>query len=155
MPATGRQQIIAAKRRAQVLELRLAGLTYDQIADHLNITPQAAYMDVERVLTQTLMERTRNVDLLIEEQLAVLVRMRGAAWRNAVKGDVRSIDTVLKITDRICKLLRLDPGFDINIEVSSVDAIERQIAQLNKQIALEATQYDWEDQPGGIPSFEA
>ncbi len=101
------------------------------------------------------MERSRNVDILVEEQLAILARMRRAAWPSAVQGDVRSIDMVLKIVRETVNLQRLNPDLNVNVEVTSVDAIERQIQQLNKQMTLEESQYEWEADSSGVQAVEA
>jgi hypothetical protein len=154
--ASKAQQIVTAKRRAQAVELKLAGLTYQQIADQLGYAGRsAAAVDIDRALEQHVMERTRNVDLLIEEQLLVLLRMRRAFWGDAVKGDKGAGDMVLKVTDRICKLLKLDPTLQVNLEITSVDAIDRQIEELGKQLRLEGSEYGWGDEPGSVQALPA
>lgn len=146
MAASKTQQLATAKRRGQAVELRLAGLTFQQIADQLGYAGKAAAaVDLNRAFEQSLMERSRNVDLLIEEQLMILIRMRRAVWPEAIKGDTKAVDSVLKITDRICKMLRLDPTLNVNLEITSVDAIDRQIEEIGKQLRLEGSQYGWSD----------
>jgi hypothetical protein len=154
MAASKAQRIVTAKRRAQAVELKLAGLTFQQIADQLGYADRAsACKDLDRALEQHVMERNRNVDLLIEEQLLVLLRMRRAFWPDAIKADKGAGEMVLKTTDRITKLLKLDPTLQVNLEITSVDAIDRQIEELGKQLRLEGAEYEWRDEPGAVQAL--
>jgi hypothetical protein len=135
-----------AQRRAQAIEYKLAGMTYQQIADKLGYASRSmACTDVKRAFEQAVIDREHHVDVLIEEQIQILDRMRRAAWPAAIKGDTRSIDIVLKCVDRATKLLRLTPDAQVNVQVFTVDAIERRIKELDRQISLEGSQYEWTD----------
>lgn len=157
MSASKAQQIVTAKRRAQAVELTLAGLTQEQIANQLGYKHRGHVgLDIKRAFEQAVMERNHQADILLEEKLAILARMRRAVWAPAVQGDLRAVEVVLKIVDRECKLLRLDPTVNVSVEVSTVDAIERQIRDLTKQISLESSQYEWsDDEPGSVQAVEA
>lgn len=142
--AARRAQI--AQRRAQAIEYKLAGMTYQQISDQLGYgSREAVSRDINTAFEQAVIDREHNVDVLIEEQIQILDRMRRAAWPAAIKGDTRSIDIVLKCVDRAVKLLRLAPEQQVNVQVFTVDAIERRIKELDRQIALEGSQYEWSD----------
>lgn len=139
-----------AQRRAQAIEMKLAGLTYKQIAEKLGYSGHAAACnDIKRAFEQAVIDREHHVDVLIEEQIQILDRMRRAAWPAALKGDTRSIDIVLKCVDRATKLLRLTPESQVNVQVFTVDAIERRIKELDRQISLEGSQYEWTDSTEG------
>lgn len=128
-----------AKRRAQAIEYKLAGMTYQQIADALGYVDRSQVcLDIKRALEQAVVERNHNADMLIEEQLAVLDRLRRANWANAMKGDSRAAEVILKTVDRTAKLLRLYPeNASPTVNVFTMDSIERQIAELTKQLELE------------------
>ena len=155
MVASKKQQLATAKRRAQAVELRLAGLTFQQIADQLGYSGRdSAAKDLDRAFEAMVMERNHNIDLLLEEQVAILTRMRRAVWPAAIQGDTRAVDIVLKIVDRTTKLLRLDPTLHVSLEMHTVDAIDRQIRDLTNQISLEGTQYEWsDDEPGAVQAL--
>lgn len=155
MAITPRRKIEIVKRQAQCLDRYLAGMSPKQIGEAMGLSATTVKRHIDEALEERLMERSRNVDILIEEQLAILVRMRRAAWPSAVQGDVRSIDMILKIVRETVNLQRLNPDLNVNVEVTSVDAIERQIQQLNKQMTLEANQYEWEADAGGVQAIEA
>jgi len=133
------------KRRAQAIEYKLAGMTHQQIADALGYTSRAdVVLDINRALEQAVMDRNHNADMLIEEQLAVLDRLRRANWANAMKGDSRAADVVLKTVDRTAKLLRLYPdNANQTVNVFTMDSIEKQIAELTKQMSLEGSEADY------------
>jgi hypothetical protein len=111
VPASKAQRAKTAERRAKAIALRLAGLDYPVIAQRLGYSSrQAAAKDVERALATNLAEVGRSADELREIELMRLDRLQAAAWQKAVTngGDLRAIDTVLRIIDRRCKLLGLD-----------------------------------------------
>lgn len=148
MPASKAQQAKTARRRAQAIELKIAGLTYQQIAEQLGYSGRdSACRDVTRAYELAVIERNHNADILLEEQLTILNRMRRAVWPAAIQGDTRAVEIVLKIVDRTTKLQRLDPTVHVTLETHTVDAIDRQIQQLTQQIQLEGSDYEWSD-PG-------
>lgn len=145
-----------AQRRAQAIEYKLAGMTYRQIAQMLGYSSSKMVAgDINRAFEEAVIEREHNVDVLIEEQIQILDRMRRAAWPAAVKGDTRSIDIVLKCVDRATKLLRLTPDAQVNVQVFTVDAIERRIKELDRQISLEGSEYEWTDPAEGPRAADA
>lgn len=134
MSASRAQRAKTAERRGRAIALRLAGLEYQAIADRLGYASrQAARVDVERALQANLAEESRQADLLRQVELQRLDRLQAAAWPAAAGGDLRAIDTVLKVIDRRCKLLGLDAP--IRAEVMTIDAIEANIAALTAQLA--------------------
>jgi hypothetical protein len=150
------KRAFAAQRRAQAIEYKLAGMSYPQIADKLNYSgPAHAARDICDAFEQAVIDRDHNVDVMIEEQIQILDRMRRSAWPAAVKGDTRSIDIVLKCVDRAVKLLRLSPEAQVNVQVFTVDAIERRINELDRQISLEGSQYEWSADTAESPRAEA
>ena len=99
---------VAAHRRAQVVELATTtDLTYDQIASRVGYAHRG---NVSRALWQALNERTTEaVDEMRALELHRLDRLQQALWEDAVSGDVRAVDAVLRIIDRRVKLLGLAP----------------------------------------------
>jgi hypothetical protein len=92
--------------RRRVLELRLAGLSYRQIAAAVGHPRNPAY--VWRIAKQELKEYTgapaREVLALEQERLDVMLR---AAWPAALQGDMKAVQAVLRIEDMRCRLLGL------------------------------------------------
>ena len=150
------KMIQVAQRRARAVEMRLGKATYDQIAAVLGYSSRAAVaVDIKRAFEQAVSERDKNVDLLRQEELAALDRLQLSIWPMATKGDLGAIDRILKIIDKRCKLLGLDPSISMNVEVTTLDAIDRQIELLNNAIASEAVSYEWVDESDGAQTPEA
>lgn len=133
MPASKAQRAATAERRAKAVALRLAGADYETIAQKLGYAHRgAACQDITRALEASLAEQTRDADMLRQAELLRLDRLQAGAWMAAIGGDPRSIDVVLKVIDRRCKLLGLDAPQ--RHEVISIDAIDAEIARLSAEL---------------------
>jgi hypothetical protein len=109
MPASKAQRAFTAHRRAQAIALRLAGMDYQTIAERLDYASRgAASKDIHRALEETLEAESAAAATLRELEVQRLDRMQAAAWAKAAKGDLKAIETVLKVIDRRCRLLGLD-----------------------------------------------
>ena len=104
--ANRQQQIDALQRHRQALELRQAGLQYQDIADRLGYSSKSsAYKAVQSALRRTLQEPA---DAVRQLELARLDRMELALWPRALKGDVQAIDRILRICELRARLLGLN-----------------------------------------------
>jgi hypothetical protein len=109
MGTTKAKKAEVADRRAQAITLRIAGMDWQSIADRLGYNSRgAACQDVTRALEANLKEQSQAVDVLRDVETLRLDRLQAAAWPAAVRGDLKSIETVLKVIDRRVKLLGLD-----------------------------------------------
>jgi hypothetical protein len=125
VPASRRQQAAVAARRARVLELRAAGMTFAQIADELrpdgmSYTPAHAVQDAHRALADVKTGRDRLAGLdqtlelvrLDELTRAATIVMRAALRTGADTYDparaLRAVDRLVDISDARRKLLGLD-----------------------------------------------
>lgn len=86
-------------RRPKALELRLAGATYEMIAQQCGYASRSgAYKAVQVALEEAGSPATEGEELATE--LARLDAMLIGLWGNARRGDVQAIDRVLKISER-------------------------------------------------------
>jgi hypothetical protein len=100
------RQIAAHARQLQALELRLAGVTYEQIAGQLGYASRSgAHKAVGAALKATLREPADELRELAAERLD---RATTAIWRRVQDGDGHAIDVLLRIEARRAKLLGLD-----------------------------------------------
>lgn len=138
MPASKAQRAATAQRRAQAIALRLAGMDYQTIAERLGYADRgAASKDVYRALEANLEAEAAAAATLRELEVQRLDRMQAAAWAKAAKGDLKAIETVLKIIDRRARLLGLDrparteitgaDGGPLQIEAVDLAELERLI----------------------------
>lgn len=98
-------RIAQAERRAQYLNLRKAGYTYERIGAQYGVTRQAVYDVVTRVLKSQQAEAVADLRTLENERLDDMLR---AIYAQAVKGDTGAIDRILRIMERRAKLWGLD-----------------------------------------------
>ena len=100
------RRLAAQERQLKALELRLAGVTYQQIADELGYAGrQGAFKAVEAALRLTLREPADSLRRISAERLD---RATLAIWRAVSAGDLQAIDRLLRIEARRAKLLGLD-----------------------------------------------
>lgn len=104
------------EKELQIIELRRAGVTWEQIAREVGFkNASGAYKMYQRAA-----ERMVRPDLeeYRDMQLDRLERMHKAVWLRAKDGDLRAIEMALRIGDREAKLLGLDAPTKIMAEVT-------------------------------------
>jgi hypothetical protein len=132
--ASKAQRAKTAQRRTQAIGLALAGLSWDAIADKLGYSSrQAAHKDVQRALAQAVAEQTSAAEELRMVELMRLDRLQAAAWPKALTGDLKAIETCLKIITERRKLLGLDAP--AKLEVITLDAVDAEIRRLEAELA--------------------
>ncbi len=97
-----RDRALASWRRTRAIELRAAGLSYDQIATEVGYTNRGTAYNV---VTQALAARqAHSVDQMRGLELARLEAAHAALWPRAMQGHVPSVAAVLRILDLECRL---------------------------------------------------
>lgn len=123
-------------RDVEALRLRMAGASYQAIADQLGMkVRQTAFDAVQRELnrlTTEVSEKARRIEL---ERLD---RLQLALWPAATGGDVEAARAVLQIMDRRARLLGLDKPQRVDIYHQLIDAARE--AGLSEAEALEEFQ---------------
>lgn len=95
-----------AEKRRQALELRKAGVGYEQIALKVGYSgPGAAYREIHAALREITREPAEELRTLETERLD---RMLMGLWEKARSGDLKTVDRVLRIMERRSRLLGLD-----------------------------------------------
>lgn len=146
MGTTKAKQAKVAERRAKAITLRLAGMDWQTIADRLEYTSRgAACQDVARALEANLAEQSQAADTLREVESLRLDRLQAAAWPAAVKGDLKAIETVLKVIDRRVKLQGLD--MPLRAELSGPDGGPMQLQHANLAKLYDLIDAAGEDDP--------
>lgn len=95
------QQAHIMKRAEKVRSLRLAGLTYRQIGEKLNIGVGTVKEDLKRLAVEFPQQTTRE---LVAEQNDKLVEMMKPQFLKAAGGDQRAAATMLKLMEHQAKL---------------------------------------------------
>lgn len=157
MPPSKAQKAVTAKRRAQAITLRLAGMDFDTIAERLDYSSRgAATKDFWRAVEANRLEEAQAVENLREVEGTRLDRLQAAVWAKAVQGDLKAVETVLKVIAQRSRLFGLDAA--IKAEVSGPDggAIplgNGSLLELNKLIEIAGQSGTVEEltaAPGGL-----
>lgn len=162
MPASRAKRADTAQRRRQAIDMRMAGHSYQRIADELGYTSRgAACQDITRALEQAVAEQVISVEAYREEELQRLDALLTEAWA-VLKRDhltvshgkvvyddstgkpilddgptLAAIDRILKIQERRAKYLGLDAP--TRVEAITVDAIDAEIARLAAELEGDQT----------------
>lgn len=122
------EEVIDKERR--VIELRRAGLTFDVIAQEVGYSnASGAHHAYTRALKKTLV--SAGADEMRETELDRLDRLQRFAWPQASQGNLRAIETILRIMGRRAKLLGLDAP--LKAEVTTYEGgteIDREVQRL-------------------------
>ena len=99
---------LAAARRVRAVELKAAGLTYEQIANELGYTSKGtAYNIVTKALREQTAEAVADLRDLENARLDALLH---ALWDAAMTGDVKAVAAVLQIVQARVHLNGLEPA---------------------------------------------
>lgn len=100
------KRVRLTERRRRALDLRKKGLTFVEIAREVGYTsPSGAYEAVRVALDSDAGVTNEQIRKL---QLARLETLLRVIWDAAAGGEIRAVDRVLKVLDRVTKLTRLD-----------------------------------------------
>lgn len=101
---------VDAKTRAhQVMQLRIAGLSQEEIAERVGLSQSR----VSRIITAHLQEqRAQDTNDLRALEVERTEQLHRAVWPKALRGDAGAASVVLRAGDRRARLLGLDEGGD-------------------------------------------
>lgn len=127
----------AAQRQAAAIKLRIAGATWEDIAQQLGYAGKAAaYMDVKRALRNGLDELALNREEYRQLELERLDRLTMALWTKAMAGDTRAVDSINRLRIQYARLLGLEAP--IQHEVITIDAVTAEIQRLEARLGQRA-----------------
>lgn len=121
---------IAVRERERVaVQLRIDGLTYDEIGARLGVSRRMASRIVNRAMNRVLREP---VGQLVDLESARLDALWQAMWPRALAGSARHAEVCVRICERRARLLGLDQPAKLEMRMSGeeVDALDREIEQL-------------------------
>jgi len=127
---TSERRIRAWERARQALELRRAGVHYDEIARQLGYrTASGAYEAIRSAMRRTLQEPADELRKLECERLDAAL---AAIWPLVQQGDLAAIDRMLRISQRRSELLGLDAprAVSATIEMQLADELQAILATL-------------------------
>lgn len=120
----GKTGLETVERQRAALALRGAGVSYAAIAARLGFAnASGAWKAVQRALKTTLQEPA---DDLRQLELQRLDAMHAAIWPHAMRGHLKSVDTILRLMERRARLLGLDAPKQHHV---AVDMTLREMAE--------------------------
>ncbi|GAA4085398.1 hypothetical protein [Actinomadura miaoliensis] len=120
-----------AARRAKAIQLRLAGVPLDKIAEQLEYSSRAAVSkDIARALEANTSELAGRSAELRATELERLDRLQAAAWGKALQGDLEAGNFCLRLIDRRIRLLGLDTPVRADLTIHQVDPADTALAEL-------------------------
>lgn len=122
-------------RRTQALSLRLAGFTFEQIAERLNVSETTAKKIVNRTLERA---HNANVDAMRALENERLDRVQSVIWAEVLKGDQKAINTFLKVSSERSKLNGLYAPQKIDMSMTVKDEMQRALEALDEVLEIEA-----------------
>lgn len=141
MAASKAQQAAVAERRAKAVQMRIAKVDYQTIADKLGYSSRgAACQDVSRAFERNRAEEGRSVDLLRDQEIAGLDRAQAAIWPRVLGGELAAVDTYIRLVTRRCRILGIDSAQDIRIVTD--EFLREEIAREREAIAAYADNLD-------------
>jgi hypothetical protein len=131
------KRVTVARRRTLAVQMKLAGATWQQIADRLGYASRgAAHTDVGRALAAQLEEQNEVVEELRHLEVMRLNRLQVAAWTDAINGDLRAIDTCLRIIAHRCRLLGLFAP--MKHEAIPLSRLDEEIGRLERELGTDS-----------------
>jgi len=116
-----RNRALAASRRVRAIELKTAGLTYEQIAVKLGYANRGT---VYRLVSEALKAQTvEAVGQLRSLEVERLDKLQHAVWQRAMEGDVPSVHEAARCIMARCRLLGLDGPSVFGIEAAKARTV--------------------------------
>jgi len=109
----------------EALKLRSLGWSYRRVAEHMGISVSGAYQRVQRALAAIPAEAVDEYRTIQRQQMDDLM---ATYLPNALAGDLKSAELVMKILDRRAKLEGIDAP--AKHEVITIDYIDSEIRRL-------------------------
>ena len=101
-----RDHALAVWRRTRSVELKIAGHSYQQIAEELGYANRGT---VHKIIKEALAGREADaVDMLRQVEVDRLNALQAAVWPRAMQGHLPSIAAAQKLIEARCKVLGLD-----------------------------------------------
>jgi len=103
-------------KELQIIELRRAGVTWEKIAREVGFrNASGAYKMYQRAAGRMVQPSLDEYRMMMLDRFE---RMHMAVWPRAKEGDLRAIDSALRIAEKEIKLLGLDAPTKITAEVT-------------------------------------
>lgn len=108
MPRLSGEERIA--RDTLVLRMHLAGVTYRDIGNRVNLSVGGVHKVIKRELRQSAYRRDDLADDAVEQYLARMEALLAANWPKAIRGDARSTEQCRRMLDSMARVQGIIPS---------------------------------------------
>src|SRR5699024_556363 len=140
-----------SQRRVEAMTLRLAGLTYQQIAERMDLSESGAYDLVKRSFRYV---ETDTVDEMRQLENDRLDRAQAAIWPKVLKGEESAISTFLSISGQRARINGLNSPPKVGIRGGVSTEMESAVNQLGGRATKAAVIADAQVVTGGTETSE-
>ncbi len=116
------RKLILSERELEVVKLRKAGATLEQIAVKLQCSISTVHRTLTRALESYALRASEETAGLRAFHVEMLEELKVPFWTAAKQGDHIALDAILKIEDRVYRLLGLEAAQRIEVVVREVHA---------------------------------
>lgn len=121
------------EQAAEALSLRLAGLTQAQIAARLGIAVNAVQETLSRELDKG-RPSDEQIRQMRELENARLDRVQAAIWSKVLEGDLKAVDSYLRISQRRARMNGFDAPIDVTLSITVRQEMEQALAELESVV---------------------
>lgn len=126
------EEVEIAQKRAEILELRKAGMTFPAIAKAMGYKDHSGVVKAyQKAMHETLAQPANEIR---ELEVARLDQMWQTWYPKAVGGNAGALDRCLRIMERRARLLGLDAPTQMRLMVD--DQTAREIEELSRQLGV-------------------
>jgi len=116
--STNRRRLADNERHTEWLELRRQGLNYNQISEQYGVSRQAVHKVIRGYMDNNIAD---GVEDLRESENQKLDTAEVAIWEQVKKGDLKAVDTFIRLSRRRADLNGLDQKISLNLNLSETN----------------------------------
>lgn len=117
---TSVRKVLAGDRQRQIVQMRIGGGGYADIAKRLKIAPSTVGRALKRAMEVWKVENSELIEEQVHLQIKRLDRMILAIWPEVITGNLLAIDRALRIEERRARLLGFDKAPYLAVEHTGI-----------------------------------
>lgn len=131
----------AQGRRIEALTYRIAGYTYEQIGEAMNVRRQRAWEMVDEEVKARAHERRELGDqlrlIMTERYERMIQRLWKLVYPTDGVVDLKALDRLIKVQDRLCDMYGINEPQRIVLDIRAADAMVMTVAQISMRYIAE------------------
>ena len=128
--------------------MRMAGISLENIANHLDVSEARVRVLIENLLAEA---ENRSAGEMRAIENARLDRAQAAIWSEVIRGDLKAINTFLRISDQRARMNGLNAPTQVDLSVNVRQEMEAALSELETMLEGEVIE-DAEVEDGDEPA---